>query len=269
MAIRSCGSSMKPSSSSARSSWRKRAELSIVTLESRAITSRSLVTTIGLTSIRVASLSLKAWWSFTIISAVFPRASSSTPASATSVPACASPKPSCGLDVAPDERVRVLLGDLLDVHPAHRREHRQQLLGRAVEDDRRVVLGLDLGGALDPDLVDGEGPLAARSADVHAEDRIGVLLGLLAVLRDLDPARLAAAADLDLRLDHARVADLLRRLDRGLDGVGDPSIGYGDPVAGEELLSLILEQIQGRESLPERRSRPRGEADAAESCKLP
>ena len=96
MAIRSCGSSMKLSSSSARSSWRKRAELSIVTLESSAITSRSLVTTIGLTSIRVASLSLNASWSFTIISAVFPRASSSTPASATRAPACASPKPSCG-----------------------------------------------------------------------------------------------------------------------------------------------------------------------------
>ena len=88
-----------------------------------------------------------------------------------------------GLDVAADQRVRVLLGDLLDVHAAHRREHRQQLLGGAVEDDRGVVLGLDVGGPLDPHLVDGERPLAARPADVHAEDRVGVLLGLGLVLR--------------------------------------------------------------------------------------
>ena len=69
---------------------------------------------------------------------------------------------------------------------------------------------------------------------------------------DLDAAGLAAAADLHLGLDHARIADLLGRLDGGFDGVGDPPFGYGDPVAGEELLSLILEQIQGRERVHER-----------------
>ena len=54
------------------------------------------------------------------------------------------------VDVAPDERVGVLLGDLLDVHPAHPREHRQRLLLRAVEDDRGVVLGVDLRGRARP-----------------------------------------------------------------------------------------------------------------------
>ena len=57
----------------------------------------------------------------------------------------------------------------------------------------------------------------------------GVLLGLGPVLRDLDPAGLAAAADQHLGLDHARVADLLGGLDGVLDGVGDASVGTGTP----------------------------------------
>ena len=81
------------------------------------------------------------------------------------------------VDVQAGDRVGVVVGDLLDVHPALGREHHERLLGRAVEDDRGVVLGGDVGGRLDPHLVDGE------AADVHAEDRAGVLLGLAAVLR--------------------------------------------------------------------------------------
>ena len=45
---------------------------------------------------------------------------------------------------------------------------------------------------------------------------------LVAVTGELDSARLAAPADLDLRLDHARVADLLRRRHRLLDGANSP-----------------------------------------------
>ena len=78
------------------------------------------------------------------------------------------------VDVLPDQRVGVLLGDLLDVHPALGGDHRQQLLLAAVEDHRGVVLGGDVRAALDPDLVDPEGALAVRAEDVHAEDRVGV-----------------------------------------------------------------------------------------------
>ena len=127
------------------------------------------------------------------------------------------------------------LGDLLDVHAAHPGEDRQELLLGAVEDDRRVVLGVDLRGLLDPELVDGE------AADVHAEDRLGVLRGLVAVVGDLDAARLAALADPHLGLDHARIADLLGRLDRRVNGVGLASLGHGHAVLGEQLLALILE----------------------------
>ena len=141
------------------------------------------------------------------------------------------------VDVQAGDRVRVVVGDLLDVHPALRGEHHERLLGRAVEDDRRVVLGGDVGGRLDPDLVHGE------AADVHPEDRASVLLGLAAVLGDLDAAGLAAAADQHLRLDHARVADVVGGGDRLLDGRRGGAGRHRDAVAREQLLALVLEEV--------------------------
>ena len=73
-----------------------------------------------------------------------------------------------------------------------------------------------------------------------------MLARLVAVLGELDAAGLAAAADLHLRLDDARVADLVGRLDglvdRGRRGAGRD----GDAVAGEELLALVLEEVHKR-----------------------
>ena len=56
-----------------------------------------------------------------------------------------------------------------------------------------------------------------------------MLLGLGAVLAELDPAELAAAADLDLGLDDARVADLVGGGDRLLDRAGRLALGTGTP----------------------------------------
>ena len=145
--------------------------------------------------------------------------------------------------MALDQRLGVLLGDGLDVHAALGGDHRQQLLLAAVEDHRGVVLRRDVRAALDPDLVDAEGPLAARPTNVHAEDRVCVCARLLGVLGDLDPARLAAAADQDLGLDRARVADPLRGGNRLLDGRSDLAARHGDAVLGEQLLALVLEEV--------------------------
>jgi hypothetical protein len=139
------------------------------------------------------------------------------------------------IDVQAGDRVRVGVGDLLDVHPALGGEHHQRALRGAIEDDRRVVLGGDVGRSLDPDLVD------RVALDVHPEDVLAVLLGLDAVLRDLDPAGLAAAADLHLRLDDAGITDLVSRSDGLLDGGGGGAAGNRHPVSGEELLALIFE----------------------------
>jgi hypothetical protein len=145
--------------------------------------------------------------------------------------------------VALDQRLGVLGGDGLDVHAALGGDHRQQLLLAAVEDHRGVVLGGDVRAALDPDLIDAEGPLTMRADDVHAEDRVGVGARLLGVLGDLDPAGLAAAADQHLGLDRAGVADPLRRGDRVVDRRGDLAARHGDAVLGEKLLALILEEV--------------------------
>ena len=69
-----------------------------------------------------------------------------------------------------------------------------------------------------------------EAADVHAEDRLGVLLGLGRVVGELDAAGLAAAADQHLGLDDARVADLVGGGDGLLDRAGAalPS-GTGTP----------------------------------------
>ena len=56
------------------------------------------------------------------------------------------------VDVEADERVGVLLGDLLDLDAALRREHEQRLLGATVERQREVVLLRDVGRLLDPEL---------------------------------------------------------------------------------------------------------------------
>ena len=140
----------------------------------------------------------------------------------------------------------VLGGDRLDVHPAFRGDHRQQLLLTAVEDHRGVVLLGDVRAALDPDPVDLEGALAMGADDVHADDRVRMSARLLGVLGDLDAAGLAAAADQHLRLDRAGVANPLRGRHRLLDGLGDLATRHGDPVLGEQLLALILEKIHKR-----------------------
>jgi hypothetical protein len=148
-----------------------------------------------------------------------------------------------GIDVLLDERVGILLGDLLDVYAAHRRQHHQRPLLGAVEDDRRVVLGLDLRGLLDPELVNPERPLAVGARDVHAEDRLRVLARLVGVLGHLDPAGLAAPADLDLGLDHARVAELFGPVDGGVDGRRVIARRHRDAMGGEQLFSLVFEKV--------------------------
>ena len=116
------------------------------------------------------------------------------------------------VDVQAHERVGILLGDLLDLDAALRREHEERLLLAAVERDREVVLLRDVRGALDPELP------TTWPADVEAEDVLRLLLGVGRIVGELDAARLAAAAGEHLRLDDDLPADLLGRL-RASSGV--------------------------------------------------
>ena len=103
---------------------------------------------------------------------------------------------------APD-LLGLLLGDLLDVDAADGREDHHRLLARAVPDDARVVLLLDLRLRVDEH--------AARhvAVDLEREDLARVRLGLLGRVGELDAAGLHAPAGEHLGLDHRRAADPL------------------------------------------------------------
>ena len=111
-------------------------------------------------------------------------------------------------DVAAADVVGVLLGDLLDVDPAHVAEQHHRPLRGPVPDDAGVVLLLDLGLGVDEH--------AARhvAVDLELEDLRGVGLGLLGGVGELDAAGLHPPAGQHLGLDHHRAADLLGGLAR-------------------------------------------------------
>ena len=84
------------------------------------------------------------------------------------------------------------------------------------------------------------------AADVHAEDRVGVRLGLLRRLGELDAAGLAAAADEHLRLDDDLAAELLGGGAGLLGGRRHAPVRHGNAGAREELLPLVFVEIHGR-----------------------
>ena len=98
-----------------------------------------------------------------------------------------------GVDVHPCDRVRVLVGDLLDLHAAFGGEHPEMQLRRPIEREGRVVLAGDVARLLDPEQRDDV------ALDVHPEDLRRVLATLVGVGGELDarppsPARPPAPA---------------------------------------------------------------------------
>ena len=144
LAIRSCGSSFERSRSSAFSGWRNSALSSSVTFASSAFTWRSGVTISGLTSTSVASSAMNVSYSLASIAPTGRTTSASTPGLVREPAAVEVLEAEQRVDVQPRDRLGRLLRDRLDVHPAFGREHHERRLRRAVEDDRRVVLGGDL-----------------------------------------------------------------------------------------------------------------------------
>ena len=124
----------------------------------------------------------------------------------------------------PDERVGILLRDLLDLDAALRREHEERLLRAAVERDREVVLA-------------SRCRMPARSRACGRRGRGCRGRGCRAPsasassgsVGELDAAGLAAPAGQHLRLDDDRAAELLGRLARLLGRRGEPPLRDGDP----------------------------------------
>ncbi len=74
----------------------------------------------------------------------------------------------------------------------------------------------------------------------------GVLACLRLVVGKLHAAGLAASADQHLSLHDNRIADLVRGRHSVLDGGHGPAVGHLQPVPGEQLLALVLEQVHAR-----------------------
>ena len=139
-------------------------------------------------------------------------------------------------EVPSPDRLGLLLGDLLDVDAADRREDHHRLLADAVPDDARVVLLLDLRARVD------EHATRHVAVDLEREDLARVGLGLLGRVGELDAAGLHAPARQHLRLDHRRATDPLRDRAR-LGGVGrEAVVGDGDAGALDDLARLVLEE---------------------------
>ncbi len=152
------------------------------------------------------------------------------------------------VDGDPGQRVGPFDRELLDLHAALGRAHREVGPVRPVEQEGEVVLLTDVRGLGDQHGVDRE-PL-----DVHPEDVAGAGLRVVGGGAELHATRLAAAARLHLRLDHHRTAAKGLRSRPGLLGRRHHYLlGDGYAVPAEQLFRLPLEQVhasllQGHES---------------------
>ena len=83
------------------------------------------------------------------------------------------------------------------------------------------------------------------AADVETQDLARASLRLLGPFGELDAAGLAAPAGEDLSLDDDLAPELPGGDARLLRRRREPPFRYGDAVAAEELLALVLVQVHG------------------------
>jgi hypothetical protein len=112
-------------------------------------------------------------------------------------------EPERGIGPLADDLLRLGGGDLLDLHSARPRGHRDVGPAGAVERDGEVQLGRNHGGFLhqhreDLDAVRGR----LRRLEHHAQDPARRGLGRGGILAECHPARLAAPARVHLGLHH-------------------------------------------------------------------
>ena len=134
-----------------------------------------------------------------------------------------------------DDLLGGFLRDRLDVHAARAAEHHECGLGLAVHQDAHVVLGFDFRSRHDHDAVHDE------ALDVQSEDGLGLLADFGFAAGELDAAGLAAAAGVDLRLDHyAGCTQLPVGFHRFFRGSAHDAGINGHPVIREKFFRLIF-----------------------------
>src|SRR5207302_4151792 len=134
------------------------------------------------------------------------------------------------------DRLRMVLGHFLDLHPALGAEDEDRLSRIPVQGQSQVELARDLLRRLAPDLSDGV------ALDRHAKNLARHALGVHRRPGQLDAARLAAAPDRDLRLDRDR-PEGARGQSRLVGGAGQAAVRYRDAGGLETLLDLVLEEF--------------------------
>jgi hypothetical protein len=150
-----------------------------------------------------------------------------------------------GVDGLLEDGFRSLGGDLFNLHAAGLRGHEDKAAGGAIEHDAEIELAVNGCGLLDEQALD----LLARGSglmgdELHAENVLGVELGIFAGASDFDTAALAAAAGVNLRLDdHAGGAFREEGARHGggfFEGVGHFPAGNGHAVFRQDFFCLIL-----------------------------
>ena len=139
-----------------------------------------------------------------------------------------------------DDLLRRLLGHLLDVHAARRADDGDGRLAGAVERDAEVVFFSDLDLGCDEDF------LHRQPFDVHPQHLLRRFSRQLWCVAELDAACLAASADVDLRLDDDRFAELARDGLGLLWGRSDLPRLDRNAVAPQDVFGLILVNLHCR-----------------------
>ncbi len=133
-------------------------------------------------------------------------------------------------------------GDLFYVHASLGGGHHAHLLRHTVDDDAEIELLADVGTLLDQEPPHFLSLASGLMGDeLHAENFRREQLDFVRRPGELDAAALAAAARMDLGLDHPHLsAQLSCRVHRLLDGkAGDPARGF-DAVSAQDFLCLVF-----------------------------
>jgi hypothetical protein len=135
--------------------------------------------------------------------------------------------------------LRVLLGHLLDVDPAHVAEDDHRQLAAPVPGDAGVVLLRDRTLGLH------EHALGALPAHLDGHDLVEERRGLVRRVGELHRARLHAATGQHLALQHHRAADLGGDAPRVAGRARQAAAAQGQPVPREQRLGFVLVEAHG------------------------
>jgi hypothetical protein len=150
-----------------------------------------------------------------------------------------------GLHHLAENGVGFRLGDLLDLDTTVRMGDQHDALGLPVQHEADIHLALDRYRRFHVEPMDHLALGPGLVGDEALAEQLGRgLPHFILGAAELDPARLAAAAGVDLRLHGpARTTDLRRAVDRLLRAVGHAAARNRDAEVGEQLYCLVFVDI--------------------------